>query len=152
MPHLPHQYIRQDNQIYCPNILGVIELSDFLPQDFLEGEIVNTLLKQAQRDIHRLKKNDSFYGMTEISIFVDFSRRPQETENLVGYSDFVEAVDNGHDLQECLQISHLHPDSIVLDEDIQEPFLLCRVRVTKLQEQALIANHERIKDYEEHFH
>ena len=65
----------------------------------------------------------------------------QETENLVGYSDFVEAVDNGHDLQECLQISHLHPDSIVLDEDIQEPFLLCRAKVTKFQEQALLQNH-----------
>ena len=116
-------------------------MSDFLPQDFLQGEIVNTLLKQAQRDIHRLKKNDSFYGMSEIQIFVDFSRRPEEMENLVGYREFVEAVDNGHDLQESLQISHLHPDSIVLDEDIQEPFLLCRAKVTRFQEQALLQNH-----------
>lgn len=116
-------------------------MSDFLPQDFLEGEIVNTLLKQAQRDIQRLKKNDSFYGMSEISIYLDFSRRPEEMENLVGYSEFVKAVDDGNDLQNSLQISHLHPDSIVLDEDIQEPFLLCRVRVTKFQEQALITNH-----------
>ena len=119
----------------------MIELSDFFTTGFLEGEIVNTLLKQAQRDIHRLKKNDSFYGMTEISIFLDFSRRPEEIENLVGYHDFEKAVDNGHDLQESLQISHMHPDSIVLDEDIQEPFLLCRVRVTKFQEQALLQNH-----------
>lgn len=103
---------------------------------------MNTILKQAQRDVRRLKKNDSYYGMTEISIYLDFSRHTEESENLVGYSDFVEAVDNGHDLQECLQISHLHPDSIVLDEDIQEPFLLCRVRVTKFQEQALLQNHD----------
>lgn len=102
---------------------------------------MNTLLKQAQRDIHRLKKNDSFYGMTEISIIVDFSRRPEEMENLVGYPDFLKAVDDGNDLPDCLQISHLHPDSIVLDADIQEPFLLCRAKVTKFQEQALLQNH-----------
>lgn len=120
-------------------------MSDFLPQDFLQGEIVNTLLKQAQRDVRRLKKNDSYYGMSEISIYLDFSRRPQEMENLVGYREFVEAVDNGHDLQESLQISHIHPDSVVLDSDIQEPFLLCQVRVTKFQEQALLQNHKSLK-------
>ena len=105
---------------------------------------MNTLLKQAQRDVRRLKKNDSYYGMSEISIYLDFSRHTEETENLVGYTEFLNAVDDGNDLQDSLQISHLHPDSVVLDADNQPLFLLCKVRVTKFQEQALLQNHERI--------
>lgn len=102
---------------------------------------MNTLLKQCQRDIHRLKKNDSNYGMSEICIYLDFSRRPEETEILAGFPEFEKAVDAGHDLEESLQISHLDPNSVVLEPQIQEPFLLCRTKVTKFQEQALLTNH-----------
>jgi len=103
-----------------------------------KGVIMNTLLRQAQRDIRSLKKNDSYYGKTEISIYLDFSRHPDETKRLVGYSEFLKSAGDENENQSNLQ-SSLHPNSIVTEPIIEEPFLLCRTKVTKLQEKNLLS-------------
>ena len=94
---------------------------------------MNTLLKQAERDVRRLKKIDSHYGMTEISIFVDFSRTSTMIDCLTGLKLANEA-ENEDDKKYYLQ--SLHPDSLITDS--HEPVLLCRVRVTNFQEAALL--------------
>ena len=100
---------------------------------------MNTLLKQAQKEVCRLKSLDSVYGTAEISIFIDFSRRPEETENLTGYQQYLTALaENDNDIAKAIKASGLSPDSVVTEPTIEEPFLLCRTKVTKLQEKNLL--------------
>ncbi len=101
---------------------------------------MNTLLRQAQKEVCRLKSLDSVYGMAEISIFIDFSRRPEETENLVGYQRYLTALaENDGDIAKAIEASGLSQDSIVTEPMIEEPFLLCRTKVTKAQEKSLLS-------------
>lgn len=114
---------------------------NFLPVQKKGGnERVNTLLKQAQKEVCRLKSLDSIYGMAEISIFIDFSRRPEESENLTGYQQYLTALaENDNDIAKAIEASGLSRDSIVTEPMIEEPFLLCRTRVTKAQEKSLLS-------------
>ena len=102
---------------------------------------MNTLLKQAQREVCRLKRNSSDYGMTEVFFYIDFSRRPEESENLTGYQQYLTALaENDNDIAKAIEASGLSRDSIVTEPMIEEPFLLSRTRVTKAQEKSLLRN------------
>ncbi len=101
---------------------------------------MNTLLRQAKREVCRLKSNDSVYGKAEISIYIDFSRHPEETENLTGYQQYLTALaENDGDIVKAIETSGLSRDSVVTEPIIEEPFLLCRTRVTKSQEKNLLS-------------
>lgn len=101
---------------------------------------MNTLLRQAKREVCRLKSNDSVYGKAEISIYLDFSRRPEETENLTGYQQYLTALaEHDGDIAKAIKASGLSRDSVVTEPIIEEPFLLCRTRVTKSQEKNLLS-------------
>lgn len=101
---------------------------------------MNTLLRQAKKEVCRLKRNSSDYGMTEVFFYIDFSRRPEETENLIGYGAYLSALaENDGDIKKAIEASGLNRDSVVTEPNIEEPFLLCRTRVTKAQEKSLLS-------------
>ena len=102
-------------------------------------ESVNTALRQAQKEVCRLKRNSSDYGMTEIFFYIDFSRSPTETENLTGYSLYCSALEeSGGDAEQACRLSGLSSNSIVTEPIIEEPFLLGTAKVTKTQEKFLL--------------
>lgn len=114
---------------------------NFLPFQEKGGiDSMNTLLRQAKKEVCRLKSLDSVYGMAEISILIDLSRRPEETENVTGYGAYLTALaENDGDIKKAIEASGLNRDSVVTEPIIEEPFLLCRTRVTKAQEKSLLS-------------
>lgn len=100
---------------------------------------MNTVLKQAQREVCRLKKNDSFYGKTTICFYIDFSRHPEETERITGYQMYLQALsENNGDIANALEVCGMSKDSIVTEAIEEEPVLLCSTRITKTQEKVLL--------------